>query len=64
MVAKKPNCDAAGTVRTVVQALELLWLARRHNSTLNSAKIKPVALVVFDTYMLDISKGLSQLTSQ
>jgi len=43
-----------------MQALELLWLAKRTSqdkTTLNNAKIKPVALAVIELYL---SKGISK----
>ena len=41
----------------MMQALELLRLMKRHEATLNSAKIKPVALAAIE---LHLSEGISK----
>ena len=46
----------------MMQALELLWLAKRYFSVLSSEEIKPIALVVIELHLSeDISQSDSQL---
>ena len=50
--------------RTMMQALELLWLAKgtpRDEATLNSEEIKPVAIAIIE---LRLSEGISKSVSQ
>ena len=44
-----------------MQALELLWLAKRDEVTLNSEEIKPVAFAIIE---LCLSEGISWLVRQ
>jgi len=41
----------------MMQALELLRLVKRHEATLNSEEIKPVAIVIIE---LRLSEGISK----
>ena len=36
-----------------MQALELLWSAKRHEVTLNSEEIKPVALAIIELHLCE-----------
>ena len=45
------------TGKSTKNALYILWYAKRHEATLNSEKIKPVALVVIE---LCLSEGIYQ----
>ena len=45
----------------MIQALELLWLAKRHFSGLSNVEIKPIALAAIE---LRLSEGISQSDSQ
>jgi len=48
--------------RTMMQALELLWLVKK---TLNSEEIKPIAIAIIDLCLSEgIREGRSQSVSQ